>query len=137
MPLTLTNDNFNGLEMSLSNILKFGMSFQQWGFLFSKEVFLITTASNIFSIRSDTFSVNVKDLVKINLKIILADNYYLGLVKGNLILRNLEYNSDLTQNKNAFQSVASDLLGNGSVNTKFSNEPVPYSHRSIKKNRHL
>ena len=47
------------------------------------------------------------------------------------------YNSDLTQNQNAFKSIASNLLGDRSVNTEFSNETIPYNHKSKEKNRNL
>ena len=57
----------------------------------------------------------------------MKDNFYLGLLS---ILR---YNSNLTQNQNAFQPTARNVLGNGSANIEFSNELIPFSHRPIEK----
>ena len=92
-----------------------------------------TRSSNTFSIRSDTICLKVKDFVKTNLKFILKDNFYLGLLKGSPLSSILRYNSNLTQNQNAFQPTARNVLGNGSANIEFSNELIPFSHRPIEK----
>ena len=85
---------FNGLEMSLNNILRLSMFLSNNGvviFLEQKKYLyhsqkinsiLITGGSNIFSIRPDAFSLKVKIFFKINFKFILADNGYMELVNG-------------------------------------------------------
>ena len=75
----------------------------------------------------------MKDFVKTNLKFILKDSFYLGLLKGSPLSSILRCNSNLTQNQNAFQPTARNVLGNGSANIEFSNELIPFSHRPIEK----
>ena len=104
-------------SLSVSNILKIDLLFSNNGivvFLEHTEKFIsqqthrkakgfrITRGSNIFSIRSHTFWLEVKDFIKINLKFILEGNCYLGLVKGNPLLGNLGYNSNLSQIETCF-----------------------------------
>ena len=43
-------------------------------------------------------------------------------MKGNSLLQNLRYNSNSTQNQNAFEPTARDLSDNGSVNIEFTSE---------------
>ena len=58
----------------------------------------------------------MENFVKTNLIFTLEDHFYPGLVRGKPLLINLGYNSKLTQNENAFKSIARNLMGNGSVN---------------------
>ena len=88
--------SFHGLERSLSNILEIGLLLSNKRmviFLEQKKKSIsqqtqkghkiiinsTTRGSNIFSIKSESFS--PKEFVITNLKIVSEDNFYLGLVR--------------------------------------------------------
>ena len=150
MPLTMTQltmiQLFNGLEMSLSNILKIDLFLSNNRmviFLEQKKMhsyhskhlkrFPIIRGSNIFSIRSDKVLLKVKYFVNTYLKFILEDNFYLRFVRGNQLFRNLRYYSYSTKNQNVLQPILRNLFANGSVSIEFFNEPIPYIHRPMGK----
>ena len=119
MPLTMTQltmiQLFNGLEMSLSNILKIDLFLSNNRmviFLEQKKMhsyhskhlkrFPIIRGSNIFSIRSDKVLLKVKYFVNTYLKFILEDNFYLRFVRGNQLFRNLRYYSNSTKRTSTY-----------------------------------
>ena len=54
----------------------------------------------------------------------MEDNFQSGACNVNPLLRILGYNNNSTQNQNALQPTARNLLGISSVNITFSNEAI-------------